>query len=157
MNHLYQNLASKIRKNFYGRKKQEIYSFPMLPNKFLVFFFHRNFFLFLKLNFGINDSLFMASHLYWTDTHCHLDMLEEKIVSILEEAKKKEVNRIVTIAIDKKSSKKVCDYVKSYSNVYGAVGIHPHEAKTVQQTDYDFIATSLVKEKKNYCTGRVWL
>ena len=23
----------------------------------------------------------MASHLYWTDTHCHLDMLEEKIVS----------------------------------------------------------------------------
>ena len=41
---------------------------------------------------------------------------------------------------DKKSSKKVCDYVKSYSNVYGAVGIHPHEAKTVQQTDYDFIA-----------------
>ena len=64
--------------------------------------------------------------LYWTDTHCHLDMLAEKIVSILEEAKKKEVNRIVTIAIDKKSSKKVCDYVKSYSNVYGAVGIHPH-------------------------------
>ena len=33
MNHLYQNLASKIRKNFYGRKKQEIYSFPMLPIK----------------------------------------------------------------------------------------------------------------------------
>ena len=95
----------------------------------------------------------MASHLYWTDTHCHLDMLEEKIVSILEEAKKKEVNRIVTIAIDKKSSKKVCDYVKSYSNVYGAVGIHPHEAKTVQQTDYDFIATSLVKEKKIIALG----
>ena len=33
MNHLYQSLASKIRKNFYERQKQEIYSFPMLPTK----------------------------------------------------------------------------------------------------------------------------
>ncbi len=33
MNHLYQSLASKIRKNFYERKKQEIYSFPMLSTQ----------------------------------------------------------------------------------------------------------------------------
>ena len=95
----------------------------------------------------------MESHLYWTDTHCHLDMLEEKIPSVLEEAKKKEVNRIITIATDQRSSEKVCNYVKSYSNIYGTVGIHPHEAKSVQQTDYDFIATSLVKEKKIIALG----
>ncbi len=95
----------------------------------------------------------MESCLYWTDTHCHLDMLEEKIASVLEEAKKKEVSRIITIATDKKSSEKVCSYAKNYSNVYGAVGIHPHEAKAVQQTDYDFIATSLVKNKKIIALG----
>ena len=46
-------------------------------------------------------------------------MLEEKIPSVLEEAKKKEVNRIITIATDQRSSEKVCNYVKSYSNIYG--------------------------------------
>ena len=49
---------------------------------------------------------------YWTDTHCHLDMLQEKIPSVLKRAVQKEVSRIITIATDKKSSEKVCQICK---------------------------------------------
>ena len=54
---------------------------------------------------------------------------------------------------DKKSSEKVCHYVRNYQEVYGTVGIHPHDAKAVQKTDYNFIATQLVKEKKIIALG----
>ena len=90
---------------------------------------------------------------YWTDTHCHLDMLEENIPSVLKKAAQKEVGRIIAIATDKKSSEKVCNYVRSYPEVYGTVGIHPHDANAVQETDYDFITTQLVKEKKIIALG----
>ena len=123
----------------------------------MFFLFHKIFSYFWKLNFGINDSLFMRKSNIFIGQIRNLDMLEEKIPSVLEEAKKKEVNRIITIATDQRSSEKVCNYVKSYSNIYGTVGIHPHEAKSVQQTDYDFIATSLVKEKKIIALGECML
>ena len=95
----------------------------------------------------------MKESLFWTDTHCHLDMLQENIPFVLKRAAQKEVSRIITIATDKKSSEKVCNYVRNYPEVYGTVGIHPHDAKAVQKTDYDFIAAQLVKEKKIIALG----
>ena len=80
-------------------------------------------------------------------------MLQENIPFVLKRAAQKEVSRIITIATDKKSSEKVCNYVRNYPEVYGTVGIHPHDAKAVQKTDYDFIAAQLVKEKKIIALG----
>ena len=62
------------------------------------------------------------------DTHCHLDKLESDPEQTLEEAKEEGVNTMVTISVDKESFDFVSKAVKQFKDVYGTVGIHPHDA-----------------------------
>ena len=89
----------------------------------------------------------------WIDTHCHLDLLSEEISCVLTKAKAKKVAYLVTIAIDKKSSQKICYLTKQYPNVYGTVGIHPHEASNALTTDFDFITFCLQNQEKIIALG----
>jgi TatD DNase family protein len=89
----------------------------------------------------------------WIDTHCHLDLISEQAPALLAKAKQKGVERLVTIATDKKSTEKVCSYIKQYSNVYGTAGIHPHEAKNVLADDFDFIISCIKNQAKIVALG----
>jgi TatD DNase family protein len=62
------------------------------------------------------------------DSHCHLDYepLINNIDQILLNAKKNDVTKLLTIGTSLESSKKVLDIINKYSNVYGAIGIHPN-------------------------------
>ena len=62
------------------------------------------------------------------DSHCHLDYepLVDNIDQVLLNAKKKNIENLLTIGTSLESSKKVLEIVNKYPNVYGAVGIHPN-------------------------------
>ena len=62
------------------------------------------------------------------DSHCHLDYepLINNIDQILLNAKKNYITKLLTIGTSLESSKKVLDIINKYSNVYGAIGIHPN-------------------------------
>ena len=62
------------------------------------------------------------------DTHCHLDKLETNPEETVEEAKQEGVKTMVTISVDEESFDFVSKAVKQYKDVYGALGIHPHDA-----------------------------
>ncbi|CAD7780364.1 putative metal-dependent hydrolase YcfH [Candidatus Methanoperedenaceae archaeon GB37] len=70
-----------------------------------------------------------------TDTHCHLDMLKD-LKGALQRAKENQVNFIVTIGIDLKTSRKAVEIAETYNFVWAAVGVHPHEAKTLTDEVY---------------------
>jgi len=62
------------------------------------------------------------------DSHCHLDYepLVDNIDQVLLNAKKNNIENLLTIGTSLESSAKVIDIVNKYPNVYGAVGIHPN-------------------------------
>ena len=62
------------------------------------------------------------------DSHCHLDYepLINNIDQVLLNAKNNDITNLLTIGTSLESSKKVLDIVNKYSNVYGAIGVHPN-------------------------------
>lgn len=63
------------------------------------------------------------------DSHCHLEMFEEKISDVIRRAYDTGVSFIITIASDTESLEKVVKIAEDYPMVYASVGIHPHDAK----------------------------
>jgi len=63
------------------------------------------------------------------DSHCHLDMFEEELPMVIQRAYDAGVSIIITIASDVESLEKVVDIADNYPMVYASVGIHPHDAK----------------------------
>jgi len=62
------------------------------------------------------------------DTHCHLDKLESNPEETIKEAKQEGVKTMVTISVDEESFDFVSKAVRKFKDVYGTVGIHPHDA-----------------------------
>ncbi|MDL1965723.1 MAG: TatD family hydrolase [Candidatus Desulfofervidus auxilii] len=65
-----------------------------------------------------------------TDTHCHLDMLKD-LKGALQRAEENQVSFMVTIGINLETSKKAVEIAEHHHFVWAAVGVHPHEAKTL--------------------------
>ena len=62
------------------------------------------------------------------DTHCHLDILESSPEETVKEANELGVEKMVTISVDEESFDFVSNAVNQFKNVYGTVGLHPHDA-----------------------------
>ncbi|MBE9528966.1 MAG: YchF/TatD family DNA exonuclease, partial [Proteobacteria bacterium] len=78
------------------------------------------------------------------DSHAHLDdpRLFEDLGGVLERATKAGVTRMVTVGCWNKRGgfDRVVELISSNANLYGALGVHPHEAKeVVDSTPYDAI------------------
>ena len=65
------------------------------------------------------------------DSHCHLDHspLYEKLEEIVNRAQLIGVKFLLTISTSLNSFEKVKTIISKYENIYGTVGIHPHETK----------------------------
>ena len=65
------------------------------------------------------------------DSHCHLDHspLYEKLNEIVNRAELSGVGCLLTISTSLKSFEMVKRIIIKYKNIYGSIGIHPHEAK----------------------------
>ena len=70
------------------------------------------------------------------DTHCHL--ADEKyenqdIEKIVLEAERLGVKNILNVGYDKKSNQKVIEQLKEFSNLLGALGLHPNSNKDLNE------------------------
>lgn len=67
---------------------------------------------------------------YYIDTHCHLDFnaFDNDREQIISRAYTANVTRIINPAIDVESSRAIIELSKRYSQVFGAVGVHPNSA-----------------------------
>lgn len=92
------------------------------------------------------------------DTHCHLDMEDyrQDLDSVLARATKSGVKTIITIGIDVPSSIKAVRLAESYSQVYAAVGIHPHDVANAAEDDFHTLAR-LAKHDKVIGYGEIGL
>ena len=92
------------------------------------------------------------------DSHCHVD--EPKFDSDRDEALSRMLERGVTryavIGSDMESSRHAADFAANRQGCYAAVGIHPHEAKTMKDGDLDLLAQWL-KEDKVVALGEIGL
>lgn len=80
----------------------------------------------------------------WIDLHAHLDKLEETPEEALRLAKEAGVEKVVTIATDPDDLKTVLSLVQQYpGQVYGTLGIHPHEGVKYSQEVGEFIRKNL--------------
>ncbi len=65
------------------------------------------------------------------DSHCHLQdsQFESDRDEVLDRARQAGVSALVVIGTDLESSWRAVDLADSHSDVYAAVGVHPHDAK----------------------------
>jgi len=92
------------------------------------------------------------------DSHAHID--DEKFDmdrdEVIARALENGVTGIINAASCMASSARSVDLAKRYENIYAAVGIHPHDAKDAQETDYEQLA-AWSKEDKVVAIGEIGL
>jgi TatD DNase family protein len=71
--------------------------------------------------------------MFLTDTHTHLDFPEfdDDRERVIERAAAAGVSAIVNVGTDLDSSRAAVALAEAYTQVYAAVGVHPHDAKTL--------------------------
>jgi TatD DNase family protein len=67
------------------------------------------------------------------DTHCHLTFegLYEDVAAVIERSKAAGVAGWITVGTDPQENQKAVELAEKFENMYAAVGIHPHDARTV--------------------------
>ena len=67
------------------------------------------------------------------DSHCHLDSpdIYDQLDDVIKRAKSNLVDYLLTISTTLDSFEKIKLIVKKYKNIYGTLGIHPHEVKNI--------------------------
>ena len=75
------------------------------------------------------------------DSHCHLDYPEiyDQIDDVIKRAIKNQVKYLLSISTTLQSFEKINLIINKYNNVYGTLGIHPHEAKSYTYLNHDFL------------------
>jgi TatD DNase family protein len=72
------------------------------------------------------------------DTHCHLEMeeFEKDRDEVIKRAQKSKIKYIINAGSDRKGNIKGMELSAKYPGVFSAVGIHPHDAKTLDDAQY---------------------
>ena len=78
----------------------------------------------------------MAVAIFDTHTHLNDSTLFSQAVELVKRAADAGVARMVVPGYDQESSQRAMELAARFTNVYAAVGIHPHDAKTVTDQDY---------------------
>jgi TatD DNase family protein len=95
----------------------------------------------------------------FVDTHAHLYLCSENssIEQIVERAGNKKVDTIIDVGIDLNSFSKVIDNSYRYSKVYATLGIHPHDAGSVDDYALKEIKILAKNNKKVIAIGEIGL
>lgn len=83
------------------------------------------------------------------DTHCHLTFqpLEDNVDAVLKRSIEAGVTGWITVGTDPNENKKVLAICGKYENLYGAIGIHPHEAAKTNYSDIEELKLSAKNSK----------
>ena len=90
------------------------------------------------------------------DTHIHLndEAFDGILESIIEEAKKNNVNRMIVIGCDYNTSVKAIEIASAYENVYAIIGLHPSEVDKEKDINLSWLR-NLVKHEKVIGIGEI--
>jgi len=91
------------------------------------------------------------------DTHCHLDKLDSTPEKAVKQAKQEGVGTMVTISINEESFDFVSIAVKQFNDVYGSLGLHPHDAKEFKPSLETSIRKIVQANKKIIAIGETGL
>lgn len=92
------------------------------------------------------------------DSHCHLDdsRYDTDREAVLTRAKEAGVAYIVNPGADLETSRNAVDLASQHDHIYAAVGIHPHDAKDMDEAALQLIA-HLAKKPKVVAIGEIGL
>ena len=93
------------------------------------------------------------------DSHCHLDdpILNNELDEVISRAYLNGVKYLLTISTTIESYEKIKKIVKKYKNVYGTLGIHPHETKNFSNFTIDKIKKMKSESEKIIGIGETGL
>ena len=90
----------------------------------------------------------------FTDTHCHIHEAQyADSVGALERARAVEVNRLVCVGTDEKTSQEAVSFAGQHDTVWASVGLHPHDA--THGLDSIHILEELIKTDINVHVGKI--
>lgn len=82
------------------------------------------------------------------ETHFHLDYLKDAPAGdILQQARDIGVERFMTIAVAPENMETVIALTKAHSDVYGTLGVHPHDAEKYTEETGSFVREHCQREK----------
>jgi len=92
------------------------------------------------------------------DTHCHLDfdVFDNQRDDLINKARESGVHTIINIGCDLVSSQSSVELAEKYRDCFAAVGVHPHDAKTLDDRTYDAL-WELTEHKKVKAIGEIGL
>jgi TatD DNase family protein len=99
-----------------------------------------------------------VEHIELVDTHCHLamDVFQDDLEQVLERARRAGVTKILVPGIDIESSRLAIQLTERYSEIYAAVGVHPHSASTWEPASADILRV-FVQNPKVVAIGEIGL
>ena len=92
------------------------------------------------------------------DSHAHLEMndFDRDRNEVIRRAGDAGVDLIITVGTTLDDCRKAISIANTFRNVYAAIGIHPHEAKDIDETTYDNIKM-MAKMDKVVAFGEIGL
>src|SRR4030042_288778 len=92
------------------------------------------------------------------DSHAHLEMSEFKkdLEAVIQRAKESGVEYIFTVGTERKDWPRALEITHNHPLVYAILGIHPHNAKEVDDQTYPLLK-ELCKNKKGKAYGEIGL
>lgn len=92
------------------------------------------------------------------DSHAHLEMLEfeRDLESVIQRAKGSGVEYIFTVGTEKKDWERAIEIAHSHSSIYAILGVHPHNAKEIDDQTYPTLR-KLCRDDKVKAYGEIGL
>lgn len=92
------------------------------------------------------------------DSHCHLQdrKFKGEQDGVIRRAREAGVTAMVCVGYDMESSRRAIDIANANEMVYAAIGVHPHDAKTLRPQDIDELA-ALADSAKVVAIGEIGL
>jgi TatD DNase family protein len=92
------------------------------------------------------------------DSHCHLEMPEFKkdLDEVILRAKESGVNTIFTVGTERKDWRRALEIAHLYPSVYAILGVHPHNAREIDDQTYP-ILRKLCRDEKVRAYGEIGL
>ena len=93
------------------------------------------------------------------DSHCHLyyEPYINDIQGTINECKKNNINKLLTIGVDITTSKKNIELAQKYSEIYCTIGIHPNSAAFVGKKDLLELGALITSSNKIIGVGETGL
>jgi TatD DNase family protein len=83
-------------------------------------------------------------------------MMKRELKEVVEDARQKGVDKIITIGVDIESCKKNISIAERFDNIYTAIGFHPHDSKKMKEGEI-LLLEEMVTHPKNVAIGEIGL